>query len=184
MDLELAGKTAIVTGGSRGIGKAVARELAAEGVDVAVVARSAEALAQSAAELAEATGRRIVPIVADTGSDESVKAMVEQAASALGQLDILVNCAGIAPVRESALDGTDEDWRHSIDVNFLSVGFNSLLYAIFSLGLNVAVGWAGLLDLGYIAFVGFGAYGYAVLSSTATGSAASRSGSIATACAP
>ena len=93
MDLELAGKTAIVTGGSRGIGKAVARELAAEGVDVAVVARSAEALKASAAELAEATGRRIVPIVADTGSDESVKAMVEQAASALGHLDILVNCA-------------------------------------------------------------------------------------------
>jgi NAD(P)-dependent dehydrogenase (short-subunit alcohol dehydrogenase family) len=93
MDLELAGKTAIVTGGSRGIGKAIARELAAEGVDVAVVARSAEALARSAAELAEATGRLVVPIVADTGSDESVKAMVEQAASALGHLDILVNCA-------------------------------------------------------------------------------------------
>ena len=93
MDLELAGKTAIVTGGSRGIGKAVARELAAEGVDVAVVARSLEALKASAAESAEATGRRIVPIVADTGSDESVKAMVEQAASALGHLDILVNCA-------------------------------------------------------------------------------------------
>src|SRR5918911_388507 len=93
MDLELAGKTAIVTGGSRGIGKAVARELAGEGVDVAVVARSADALRASAAELAEATGRRIVPIVADTGSDESVKAMVEQAASALGHLDILVNCA-------------------------------------------------------------------------------------------
>jgi branched-chain amino acid transport system permease protein len=56
------------------------------------------------------------------------------------------------------------------NVNFLQVGFNSLLYAIFSLGLNIAVGWAGLLDLGYIAFVGFGAYGFAVLSSTATGS--------------
>jgi branched-chain amino acid transport system permease protein len=57
------------------------------------------------------------------------------------------------------------------NVNFLTVGFNALLYAIFALGLNIAVGWAGLLDLGYIAFVGFGAYGYAVLSSTATGSA-------------
>jgi NAD(P)-dependent dehydrogenase (short-subunit alcohol dehydrogenase family) len=93
MDLELAGKTAIVTGGSRGIGKAIARELAAEGVDVAIVARSRDALEQTAAELAEATGRRIVPIVADTGSDESVKAMVEQAAQALGRIDILVNGA-------------------------------------------------------------------------------------------
>jgi NAD(P)-dependent dehydrogenase (short-subunit alcohol dehydrogenase family) len=93
MDLELTGKTAIVTGGSRGIGKAIARELAAEGVDVAIVARSADVLEQSAAELAEATGQRIVPIVADTSSDAAVKAMVEQAASALGHLDILVNCA-------------------------------------------------------------------------------------------
>ena len=87
MDLELAGKTAIVTGGSRGIGKAIARELAHEGVDVAIVARSADALEAAAAELAEETGRTIVPIVADTGSDASVKAMVEQAANKLGHID-------------------------------------------------------------------------------------------------
>jgi len=93
MDLELSGKAAIVTGGSRGIGKAIARELATEGVDVAIVARSIEALDRSAAELAEATGQRILPIVADTSSDASVKAMVEQAAATLGHLDILVNCA-------------------------------------------------------------------------------------------
>ena len=82
-----------MTGGSRGIGKAIARELATEGVDVAIVARSIEALDRSAAELAEATGQRILPIVADTSSDASVKAMVEQAAATLGHLDILVNCA-------------------------------------------------------------------------------------------
>jgi ABC-type branched-subunit amino acid transport system permease subunit len=55
------------------------------------------------------------------------------------------------------------------NVNLLTVGFNSLLYAILSLGLNIAVGWAGLLDLGYIAFFGFGAYGYAIFSSNALG---------------
>jgi ABC-type branched-subunit amino acid transport system permease subunit len=55
------------------------------------------------------------------------------------------------------------------NVNLLTVGFNSLLYAILALGLNIAAGWAGLLDLGYIAFFGLGAYGYAVLSSTALG---------------
>jgi ABC-type branched-subunit amino acid transport system permease subunit len=55
------------------------------------------------------------------------------------------------------------------NVNFLTVGFNSLLYVILSLGLNIAVGWAGLLDLGYVAFFGFGAYGYALFSSTALG---------------
>jgi NAD(P)-dependent dehydrogenase (short-subunit alcohol dehydrogenase family) len=122
MDLELAGKTAIVTGGSRGIGKAVAHELAAEGVDVAIVARSAEALNQAAAELAESSGRRIVPIVADTGNDESVKAMVEQAASALGRLDILVNCAaqpgGQAPPPKLA-EITDDAFYSDINVKVM-----------------------------------------------------------------
>ena len=59
------------------------------------------------------------------------------------------------------------------NVNILTVGFNSLLYAILSMGLNIAVGWAGLLDLGFIAFFGFGAYGYALFSSTALGNAGS-----------
>jgi branched-chain amino acid transport system permease protein len=56
------------------------------------------------------------------------------------------------------------------NVNVQSVAFNSLLYALLGLGLNIAVGWAGLLDLGYIAFFGFGAYGYALFSSNALGS--------------
>ena len=93
MDLELSGKTAIVTGGSRGIGKAIASELALEGVDVAIVARGLEALEATARELARDTGRRIVPISADTGNQESVRAMVRQAVESLGHLDILVNCA-------------------------------------------------------------------------------------------
>lgn len=58
----------------------------------------------------------------------------------------------------------------STNVNIQTVAFNSLLYALLSMGLNIAVGWAGLLDLGYIAFFGFGAYGYAIFSSTALGS--------------
>jgi NAD(P)-dependent dehydrogenase (short-subunit alcohol dehydrogenase family) len=122
MDLELAGKTAIVTGGSRGIGKAIARELAVEGVDVAIVARSADALRKSAAELAEATGRRIVPLVADTGSDDSVRQMVAQAASALGHLDILVNCAaqpgGQAPPPKLA-EITDDAFYSDVNVKVM-----------------------------------------------------------------
>ena len=101
MNLELNGKTAIITGGSRGIGKACARELALEGVDVAIVARNPEPLKLAADELEKETGRRIVAIPADTTSDESVKGMVEQAASAFGHIDILVNSAakagGFAP---------------------------------------------------------------------------------------
>ena len=93
MDLELSGKTAIVTGGSRGIGKAIARELAREGVDVAIVARGRAALEATAKELAGETGRRFIPIIADTGNEESVQSMAHQAATAMGHLDILVNCA-------------------------------------------------------------------------------------------
>jgi NAD(P)-dependent dehydrogenase (short-subunit alcohol dehydrogenase family) len=93
MDLELSGKAAIVTGGSRGIGKAIARQLAVEGVDVAIGARDRATLEAAASELREETGRRIEPIVVDTGQDESVRAMVVRAADAFGRVDILVNCA-------------------------------------------------------------------------------------------
>src|SRR5881394_1035365 len=93
MDLELAGKTAIVTGGSRGIGKAVARELAREGVSVAIVARGQEALKATASELSAETHARMIPISADASSDDSVKAMVERAVAELGTVHILVNSA-------------------------------------------------------------------------------------------
>ena len=93
MDLELAGKVALVSGGSRGIGKAVARQLAREGADVVISARGEVALRATADELARESGRRIVPLVADTGSDASVKALVAGALGALGRIDILVNCA-------------------------------------------------------------------------------------------
>jgi NAD(P)-dependent dehydrogenase (short-subunit alcohol dehydrogenase family) len=93
MDLELAGKRAIVTGGSRGIGKAVAAALAAEGCDVVVAARQREPLEATAAELAAASSRRVVPVVVDTGSTESVEAMVAAAVEAFGGVDILVNSA-------------------------------------------------------------------------------------------
>jgi NAD(P)-dependent dehydrogenase (short-subunit alcohol dehydrogenase family) len=93
MDLQLKGRRAIVTGGSRGIGKAIARQLAEEGVDVVIVARGKELLEKTATEIARATGRRIVPTVADMGDDASVVAMVAQAVDALGGIDILVNDA-------------------------------------------------------------------------------------------
>ena len=91
MDLGLQGKRAIVTGGSLGIGKAIARELAREGVDVAIVARTKAQLEATARELAAETGRNVIPLVADVTSKEQVDAMVAQAAARLGGLHILVN---------------------------------------------------------------------------------------------
>ena len=93
MDLELKGKTAIITGGSRGIGKAVGREFGLAGMSVALVARGQEALEETARELSEETGANFITIVADTGDPESVKAMVKEAAERLGRIDILVNSA-------------------------------------------------------------------------------------------
>ena len=94
MDLELTGKRALVTGGSKGIGKAIARVLAQEGVQIALLARNQPALDAAAAEISQATGRKVVGVVADTNSDEQVKRAVAQAMQALGgNIDILVNAA-------------------------------------------------------------------------------------------
>jgi len=84
MDLGLKDKRAIVTGGSLGIGKAIARELAREGVDVALVARTKDRLEAAARELATETGRRVIALVADVTSRAQVDAMVARAAEALG----------------------------------------------------------------------------------------------------
>jgi NAD(P)-dependent dehydrogenase (short-subunit alcohol dehydrogenase family) len=93
MDLELTGKVAVVTGGSRGIGKAIARELALEGVDVALIARNPETLEATRRELADQTGRRIIGVTADTSNDDSVRAMGRQVLETFGRVDILVNSA-------------------------------------------------------------------------------------------
>ena len=93
MDLEVAGKVAIVTGGSRGVGKAIARELAREGIDVAICARNRDAVEETATELAKATGRRIVGIAADTTHSDSVARLVDATVAQLGRVDILVNNA-------------------------------------------------------------------------------------------
>ncbi len=122
MDLELAGKTAIVTGGSRGIGKAIATELAREGVAVAIAARDRSQLEAAAKEIVEETGQRIVPLEVDTASDDSVRAMVSGATSELGGVDILVNNAakpgGQGPVPRLG-DVTDEVFWEDVNVKVM-----------------------------------------------------------------
>lgn len=122
MDLQLTDKTAIVTGGSRGIGKAIACALAAEGVDVALVARTAPALTAAAQEIGQATGRRAIPLVADTGDSDAVAAMVAQAARDLGRIDILVNCAarpGGAPPKPGVEHLPDDLFLEQMNVKVL-----------------------------------------------------------------
>lgn len=122
MDLQLGGRVAIVTGGSRGIGKATARQLAREGANVVLVARGQEALDAAAAEIAAESSRRVLPIAADTSQDDSVRAMVERAAGELGRIDILVNCAaqpagGAPPPRLAAI--TDDVFFSDMNVKVM-----------------------------------------------------------------
>ena len=88
MDLELTGKVALITGGSKGIGKAAAMELAKEGVDVVICSRNQGPLEAAANDVSLATGRRIIPIIADTTNQESVAAVVEATVREFGRLDI------------------------------------------------------------------------------------------------
>jgi NAD(P)-dependent dehydrogenase (short-subunit alcohol dehydrogenase family) len=113
VDLELTGRRALVTGGSRGIGLAVARALAAEGVDVALVARHEDALARAAQHVANVGGRRVIWAVADTGDDAAVRAMVGSVTSQLGGIDILVNAAATPATRAPF---TDDDLEREINV--------------------------------------------------------------------
>ncbi|MDB5479141.1 MAG: short-chain dehydrogenase [Caulobacteraceae bacterium] len=122
MDLQLTGKRALVTGGSKGIGKAIARQLALEGVDVVIAARNGDELAATARELAAETGRKVVGIVVDTKDDASVKALVAATVNALGGLDILVNAAakpgGQAPPPRLA-EITDALFWDDVDVKVM-----------------------------------------------------------------
>lgn len=109
MDLELVGKRAIVTGGNRGIGLAVAKALSAEGAHVALVARDAQALAAARAAVEEAgglTAGRVITVSCDTGDDHAVRHMAEEVAAAFGGVDILVNAA--ARANTGAVVGIEE----------------------------------------------------------------------------
>src|SRR3990172_8030825 len=123
MDLGLRGKHAIVTGGREGIGKAIARELAREGADVAIVARKKEQLEAAARELGAETGRRIIPLVADVTSREQVEEMVAQAAAQLGGLHILIN-SGSSPGGSTSATGpietvVDEHLLHDFNTKYM-----------------------------------------------------------------
>jgi len=118
MDLQLEGKTALVTGGSEGIGKGITLALAKEGVDVAICARRKDVLEKAAGEIAKQTNRKIVAIPADLRKDADAKNFIEQAHNALGRIDIMINNAG------SAAGGviehlTEDDWDKGLQLKFM-----------------------------------------------------------------
>lgn len=118
MDLGLAGRKALVTGGSQGIGRACAEYLAAEGVDVAICARDAARLEQAAAEIGANRRAKIYPVQGDLTRPEELDRIIADATAALGRIDILVNNAGSAPAGRIQ-DIDDATWRSSIDLKLM-----------------------------------------------------------------
>jgi 3-oxoacyl-[acyl-carrier protein] reductase len=120
MDLGLAGKAAIIGGASRGIGRAIAFGLAAEGCNVALCARDAKRLEATAAELRDASAAEVLAVPCDMSKQEDIARFVASAASKFGRIDIVVNNAGGPP--PGTFEAHDEAaWQLALNQNFLSV---------------------------------------------------------------
>ena len=155
--LDLTGKTALVTGASRGLGEGFARVLANAGADVAVTSRNVEALAKIQREI-EAIGRKAVPVALDVRSEQSITSAVAEAESRLGSIDILVNNAG-CNVRKPALDVTWEDWNLILETNLRGPFFVAQAVAR---GM-IARGYGRIINIGSVTsvagYAGLGPYG-------------------------
>ena len=118
---DLTGKTAVVTGASRGLGQTFARALARAGADLVITSRTLDSL-EAFREEVEAMGRRAVPLELDVREERSIRKMVEDAATAYPRIDILVNNAG-CNVRKPAVDVTWDDWNLILDTNLRGAFF-------------------------------------------------------------
>ncbi len=118
MELNLTGRKALITGGSAGIGYAIARELALEGSDVVIAARDVARLNKAAEDIAGETGRIAIPIHGDMSKEDDTGWVAQAAVDALGQVDILVNNAGSAPAGRIAAM-SDEEWIGAINLKLM-----------------------------------------------------------------
>ena len=116
MDLELRSKTAVVTGASIGIGRAVAKALALEGVRVVAVARRKDLIEKLAREVQAEGGAAVIPLTQDIMQENAAKTLAAAATAELGHVDILINNAGGS--RPLPVDAPDSDWDEAIALNF------------------------------------------------------------------
>jgi NAD(P)-dependent dehydrogenase (short-subunit alcohol dehydrogenase family) len=146
---ELDGKVALVTGGSKGIGRAIALTFAEAGADVALAARGQEALEKTARDIEEG-GRRALAVPADVADPAQVDAVVERTASELGALHVLVNNVGAAPffsqIESMRLEGFEKYFR----INFLSA-----VYCTRAAGPHLLQGGAGASVINVSSVAGF-----------------------------
>ena len=113
----LAGKVALVTGGSRGLGREIVLAYAREGADVVIVSRKLAACEELAREVTETTGRRAVPMAGHVGDWDGLEPLVDTVWDEVGPLDVLVNNAGMAPPYDSLVDVSEALFDKVIDVN-------------------------------------------------------------------
>lgn len=118
--ISLAGKVAVVTGGSRGIGKGIALMFAEAGADVVVCSRDTDGRLESAAEEIRKLGRRSLAVKADVTSSADIDNLVKQAKGELGAIDILINNAGTV-LRATVMEHSEEDWDMVLDTNLKAV---------------------------------------------------------------
>lgn len=109
MEIELANKVAIITGGSKGLGRAIAMEMAKAGADPVIVSRDIEALEAAKSDIETTTGRNVLIVATDLSKRGTAEECVQEAVRQRGQIDILVNCAG-ATRRGDFFELTDQDW--------------------------------------------------------------------------
>ncbi len=119
MDLQLKGKSAVITGGSVGIGLAVAEALAAEGVNLLLCARNEQRLNEETHRIADTYGVRAVGVKADVSLSDEVDAVVASAAESYGQVDILINNAGTGS-SETIMEADDERWQYYWDLHVMA----------------------------------------------------------------
>jgi len=119
MQLTMNGRNALITGGSLGIGRAIARGFVGAGANVAIVARRQEVLDEAKAEIGSAGNGKVVTIAADVATAEGCADAFAQAEKELGQIDVLVNNAG-SSARAPFPDITDEDWQSDIDLKLFA----------------------------------------------------------------
>ena len=124
MDFSLEGKIALITGGSRGIGRATALGFARAGADIAIASRKLPELEKTAGEI-KALGRRALPVSAHIGKIEDVNNLVAKVKGDLGRIDILVNGAGSNPTMASALEMEERAWDSGMDLNVKGLFFLS-----------------------------------------------------------
>lgn len=123
-DFSLEGKVALVTGGSRGIGRAIAVGLANFGADIALASRKLPDLEDAAAEI-RGTGRRCLAVQAHVGRVDEINNLVSRVAEEFGRIDILVNNAATNPTVDSALDYTERAWDSVMNLNLKGLFFVS-----------------------------------------------------------